>query len=142
MAGATASNDGSMSGNHGGVEDVWLGNVGRCGDRSNDIANTTAVKTLSTNNIGKNLLTNYPNPFSNKTTISFSLPQTTKVSIKIFDMQGELIKILAEAQMQAGAHEILWNAKDKKGNAVNAGIYFLKLEAGNYSQTKKLVVVK
>jgi hypothetical protein len=89
------------------------------------------------------------NPFSNSTTISFSLPQSQKampaarqVSIQIFDMNGRLIRTLADAQMQPGAHQLMWNAKDEKGNTVTVGIYFLRMQSGNYTGTKKLVVVK
>ena len=83
-----------------------------------------------------------PNPFSNSTTISFPLTRSEKVSVRIFDMNGRLIKTLVDAQMQAGAHQITWNAKDENGNAVNAGIYFLKVQTGDYLETKKLVVEK
>ncbi|MEO8086803.1 MAG: T9SS type A sorting domain-containing protein [Bacteroidota bacterium] len=84
----------------------------------------------------------FPNPFSNSTTISFSLPQSEKVSIKIFDMTGRLVKTFAIGEMQKGVQQIEWNATDEKGNALDAGIYFLKLETENYSETKKLSVVR
>ena len=83
-----------------------------------------------------------PNPFSNTTTISFSLPQSTKISFIIFDVNGRLIKTLADAEMQAGTHQLTWNASDEKGNAVVAGMYVLKMHAGNYVETKKIVIVK
>jgi hypothetical protein len=83
-----------------------------------------------------------PNPFSNSTTISFTLPQSQIVSISIYDVNGRLIKTLADAQMQQGAHQLIWNAKDEKGNAVTVGIYFLRMQSENYTGTKKLVVVK
>jgi hypothetical protein len=83
-----------------------------------------------------------PNPFSNSTIISFSLQQAQKVSVIIYDIDGRLIKTLADAEMQAGTHQIVWNAKDEKGNAVSAGIYLLRMQAGNYSETKKLLIVK
>jgi len=83
-----------------------------------------------------------PNPFSNSTTISFTLPQSQKVSIGIFDMKGRLIKTLADAQMQAGTHQLIWNAKDEKGSTLSTGIYFLRMQTGNYAETKKLSVIK
>jgi flagellar hook assembly protein FlgD len=55
-------------------------------------------------------------------------------------MNGRLIKVLADAQMQAGTHQLVWNAKDEKGNAVVAGIYLLKMQTGNYVETKKISV--
>ncbi len=87
-------------------------------------------------------LTIAPNPFSNYTAISFSLPQSQKISITIFDMNGRLIKTLADAEMQTGTHQLTWNASDEKGNAVVAGMYVLKMHAGNYVETKKIVIVK
>jgi len=83
-----------------------------------------------------------PNPFSNTTTISFSLTQSQKVSIQIFDATGRLIKTLTDAQTPVGAHQLVWNARDEKGNAVSTGIYFLRMQAGNYTETKKVVVAK
>ena len=83
-----------------------------------------------------------PNPVSNYTTISFKLLQKQKILISIYDMAGRMVKILANAELQAGTHERSWDTKDEKGNAVSAGIYFLKIQSVNYSETRKLVVVK
>jgi len=52
------------------------------------------------------------------------------------------VKTLADVQMQQGAHQLIWNARDEKGNAVNGGVYLLKMQAGNYTETKKIVVMK
>jgi hypothetical protein len=83
-----------------------------------------------------------PNPFSNTTTISFSLPFSQKVSIQIFDAAGRSIQTLANAEMQGGAHQLIWDAKGENGSAVSAGIYFLRMKTGNYSETKKLIIVR
>jgi hypothetical protein len=90
-----------------------------------------------------------PNPFSSSTTISFTLPQTQKampagrqVSIRVFDVTGILIKVLANSEMQAGTHQLEWNAKDENGNAVSAGMYILKMQAGDYTETKKISVIR
>jgi hypothetical protein len=97
---------------------------------------------LSTTNKNIPVATVYPNPISTSATISFSLTQSQKVSIQIFDETGKLIKTLADEQIQAGTHQLVWNAKDKKGNRVIAGIYFLRMQTGNYTGMKKLVVVR
>jgi len=68
--------------------------------------------------------------------------KSQKVSISVYDLTGRLIKILDNQQMQTGMHQFVWNARDEKGNAVNAGIYFSRMQRGNYSETRKLVVVK
>ncbi len=74
--------------------------------------------------------------------IPFILSQSAKASINIYDMEGRLIKILADNEMLQGNHQIEWNAKNENGNAVSAGTYFFRLDAGNNSQTKKLLVIK
>ncbi|HYV92880.1 MAG TPA: T9SS type A sorting domain-containing protein [Chitinophagales bacterium] len=83
----------------------------------------------------------YPNPVSpdqsGSTTISISLSESQKVSLRIFDMNGRLITTLANAPFEQGNHEIVWNAAD-----VNAGIYFLQLLTEENSETVKLVVAK
>jgi hypothetical protein len=143
IAGATSSNDEDVSGNHGGAEDVWLVNLGKCNDRISASADDDiTTKTTISGEQRKVMLNNYPNPFSNSTTISFFLNQSQKVSIQIFDETGKFVRTLTDAKMQAGTHQLVWNAKDEKGNAVNAGIYFLRMQAGDYTETKKLVVVR
>src|SRR6266536_4448088 len=83
-----------------------------------------------------------PNPFSNTTIISFTLLQSQKVSIIIFDVNGRLIKTLANVQMQPGTYQLVWNARDEKGKGVDAGIYFLKMQTGNKNETIRLSVMK
>ena len=82
-------------------------------------------------------LISYPNPFSNSTTISFILSQSQKVSLKIYDMTGRVVKILADAKFEKGRHELQWNAA-----GVTAGTYLLQINAGNYTETKRLSVIK
>lgn len=79
----------------------------------------------------------YPNPLSSSTTISFSLSQSQKISLKIFDMNGKLVKAIADKMFESGDQQIKWNTLD-----VKAGIYLLRMEGTNYSETKKLVVIK
>ena len=84
----------------------------------------------------------FPNPISQSTTITFSIPNESSVSVKIYDMSGRLVKILADANMQQGNHQLLWDAKDGSGMLVPSGFYLLKMNAGNYMATKKLSVIK
>ena len=79
----------------------------------------------------------YPNPASGSATVSFSLSQTQKVSFKLFDMTGRLVSTLEDEIFEEGENEFLWNA-----SGVNAGIYFLKMNAGSDSETKKISVIK
>ncbi|MCW3116169.1 MAG: hypothetical protein JWM28_251, partial [Chitinophagaceae bacterium] len=87
-------------------------------------------------------LTVYPNPVSNSTTILFSVPQSGNVSMQVFDLSGRLITTLVNQKMQAGNHQLKWNANDENGNAMSSGIYLLRLNTGSYSETKKLSVIK
>lgn len=79
----------------------------------------------------------FPNPISNSSTISFSLSQSQKVSLKIFDVNGRLIKTLADKYFEQGENKIEWNAEE-----VNAGIYFLQFKSAENLQTEKLIVTK
>jgi hypothetical protein len=84
----------------------------------------------------------YPNPVSNSTEILFSINKASKVSLKIFDLNGRLITTLANEAMQAGVHKIKWNISDGIAMLVPSGIYLLRVETGNYSETRKLTVIK
>jgi len=88
-------------------------------------------------NEGQFGLTIYPNPFSTSANIFFALDEAQNVSLKVFDMNGRLVTILADASFEEGDNEIVWNAAE-----VNAGIYFLRMETASYSENRKLVVVK
>src|SRR4029077_17918600 len=66
-------------------------------------------------NRDENILACYPNPFSQSTTISFSLSQSEHVSLKIFDVEGRLIRTLVNDVMSAGMHELTWNVRDENG---------------------------
>ena len=93
------------------------------------VANEQTIETSS--------LSIYPNPVSTSTTVSFYVEETKNVSLKIFDVSGRLVTTLADASFEEGDYEITWNAAE-----VNSGIYFLRMEAGDYSVTEKLSVVK
>jgi subtilisin family serine protease len=84
-----------------------------------------------------NLYQNYPNPFNPSTIIKYDLPQTGFVSLKIYDALGREITSLVNNQQEAGVHEIVWNAKD-----FTSGVYFYKLQSGEYTATKKLMLIK
>jgi hypothetical protein len=80
---------------------------------------------------------NYPNPFNASTRIRFNLPQTTVVKLSVYDLLGRKIELLLSEKRQAGIHEVVWNAKDAP-----SGIYLIRLEAGEYTETKKLILQK
>jgi hypothetical protein len=80
---------------------------------------------------------NYPNPFNPATTIAFHLPASSFVTLKVFNTAGQEIASLVDRQLPAGDHRTEWNA-----SGVPSGIYFYRIQAGIYSETKKLVVLK
>lgn len=80
---------------------------------------------------------NYPNPFNPSTKISFSLPHSANVSLKVFDMLGREIATLVNGYTNAGSHEVTFNASN-----LSSGIYFYKLVSGNFTEIKKMMLVK
>jgi hypothetical protein len=86
-------------------------------------------------------LTNYPNPFNPTTTISLSLPVASDWSVKVYNVAGQLVKEYA-GYADAGMVNVVWNGTDNSGSSVASGIYFYKAEAGKFSATKKMVLMK
>lgn len=88
------------------------------------------------------LLQNYPNPFTSSTAIYYHIPASGYVSIKVYDSAGRLVKSLADGVEDVGSRMIEWNGLDKYGREAASGVYFCKLNFGEFSQTKKMVVVR
>jgi hypothetical protein len=80
---------------------------------------------------------NYPNPFNPSTTITFSIPEATFVTIKIFNSLGEEVETLIARELILGNYKYDWNAAN-----LPSGIYFYKLQAGDFVQTKKMILVR
>lgn len=80
---------------------------------------------------------NYPNPFNPSTMIRFSLPSTSNVRLTIYNTLGELIMTLAEGNYEAGTYDVEFSA-----SGISSGIYFYRIEAGNFAETKKMIVMK
>ena len=80
---------------------------------------------------------NYPNPFNPETKIDFSIPQNNLVTIKVYDVTGKEVMTLVNKQMTKGSYTVTFD-----GKAFNSGVYFYKLTSGNYSETKKMILVK
>lgn len=85
----------------------------------------------------ENTISIFPNPVTQSSTILFTLSQSQNVSLKVFDLNGRLVRTLAENIYEAGENEIVWNAEN-----VNAGIYFLQFQSVETLQTEKLIVTK
>jgi hypothetical protein len=85
---------------------------------------------------------NYPNPFNPVTTIAYSLPEQSHVMLEIFNILGQRVRTLLGAFQSAGYHRITWDGKDDQGKDVSSGIYFYRLEAGDFTDSKKMVILK
>jgi flagellar hook assembly protein FlgD len=85
---------------------------------------------------------NYPNPFNPLTEIKFSLPENSPVKLVIFNVLGQKVKTLLDRDMQAGNHSVIWDGKNQDGNDVGSGIYFYRIEAGQYKVSRKMLVIK
>ena len=85
---------------------------------------------------------NYPNPFNPITTISYDLPEHSYVTIIIYDMMGREITRLVDQNQNSGFKSVLWNATDKYGREVSAGLYLYKIQTGEYIDTKKMILLK
>jgi hypothetical protein len=83
------------------------------------------------------LYQNYPNPFNPTTVISYQLPANTLVTLKVYDELGRLVKTLLEDRQTAGTHSVTFSA-----SSLSSGVYFYRLTAGSFIETKKLMVIK
>jgi hypothetical protein len=79
----------------------------------------------------------YPNPFNPVTTLSFTLPTESEVALSIYNLQGREVTTLIDANMDAGYHSVVWNADE-----FGSGVYFIKMVAGEYVNTQKLMLIK
>jgi hypothetical protein len=102
------------------------------GDAATEVANDRNELSLK-----YSLHQNYPNPFNPSTTISFSLPYPNKVSLKVYTVLGQEVSTIINGVMQAGNHSVQFDA-----NSLSGGIYFYRLIAGEYVQTKSFVLLK
>lgn len=85
---------------------------------------------------------NYPNPFNPETDICYSLTKAENVKLTIYNILGQKIRTLVDEYQPAGTKTAHWDGKDENGNSVNSGIYFYRITAGQFSQTKKMVLMK
>jgi hypothetical protein len=89
-----------------------------------------------------NLYNAYPNPFNPITTIRYDLPEPSNVNIIIYDMLGRVVSNLVSSTQNAGYKSVQWNATNNEGQPVSAGLYLYTIQAGEFRQTKKMVLLK
>ncbi len=101
------------------------------------ISGTTKVKKLDATTSSKIELTNYPNPFNPITTIQFLLPKAERVSLKVYNTLGKLVATLINKKMNAGLQSVNFDASN-----LSSGLYFYKIDAGNFVDVKKMILLK
>ncbi|MCK6614653.1 MAG: T9SS type A sorting domain-containing protein [Ignavibacteriaceae bacterium] len=85
---------------------------------------------------------NYPNPFNPETTIKFGIPEETVVSVKVYNLLGELVVTLHKGILKPGHHTLVWNGRNSAGQSVGGGIYLYSLETGSYRNVRKMIILK
>lgn len=95
----------------------------------------TVIKTF-------NLLQNYPNPFNPSTAIEYQLPKTGNVEIKIFSINGQLVKTLESTHQIAGTHTVVWDGRNNGGQTVASGLYVYQVAFENSILAKKMLFIK
>ncbi|MDZ7725829.1 MAG: T9SS type A sorting domain-containing protein [candidate division KSB1 bacterium] len=88
------------------------------------------------------LMNNYPNPFNPVTTIEYSLSNTEKVELSVYNVIGEKVAELVNQEQSAGEYSIQWDGTDQMGNKVSTGVYIYQIRAGSFTSTQKMVLVK
>jgi hypothetical protein len=85
---------------------------------------------------------NYPNPFNPVTTITFTLPRQEKVELEVYNLLGKKVRVLLQEQMIAGSHLVQWDGRNDAGESLGSGIYFYRLKAGDFVQTRRMLLLK
>ncbi|MEE8577394.1 MAG: T9SS type A sorting domain-containing protein [candidate division Zixibacteria bacterium] len=84
---------------------------------------------------------NYPNPFNPSTTIEYSLPQLAHVSLTIYNVNGQTVKILVDDIKSRGQHLVQWNGVDQNGHQIASGMYFYRIQTGDYTSSQKMILL-
>lgn len=127
------------------IYDMRSGNTGNLVNWTLNIKYSSQV---SVNNIGSNipdkysLSQNYPNPFNPSTRIKFQLKEAGFVKLKVYNLIGSEIATLVNGNLQAGEYEVPFNVNQLENKNISSGVYFYRLETGDFIQTKKMVVIK
>jgi hypothetical protein len=85
---------------------------------------------------------NYPNPFNGLTTIAYTIGERCRVELAIFDPSGRLVRGIEQGEREPGRYTTAWNGKDNAGRAVSSGVYFCRIKAGKFRETRKIVYMR
>ena len=92
--------------------------------------------------ITTSLVGNHPNPFNPVTQIDFSIATASRVTIEVFNLKGQLVRSLADEEMDSGHHTVQWTGDDDNGKPVGSGVFFYRMKTGDYTSTKKMLLLK
>ena len=85
----------------------------------------------------------YPNPFNPTTTIEYSVAASCRVTLRVYDLAGRVVRTLVDEPVEAGEHAVVWEGTSDSGKRAGSGVYFLKMETGQgFSAARKLVLLK
>jgi hypothetical protein len=84
----------------------------------------------------------HPNPFNPTTKIEFDIQSTAKVSIRIFDVTGRLVRVLVDETLDAGRHDAVWDGTNESGAKAASGTYFCRMTAGSFTESRKLILLR
>lgn len=85
---------------------------------------------------------NYPNPFNPTTELAFALPKAAHVELSVFNVLGQKVATVVNGEYPAGEHTATWDGTNSNGGSVSSGVYFYRIEAGDYSKTRKMMLLK
>jgi hypothetical protein len=85
---------------------------------------------------------NYPNPFNPETHIQYQLSERSHVTIRVYNMMGQLVKTLVDSERPAGFYSVRWDGADSNGQLVSSGIYVYRMESPSFVQTRKMLMLK
>ena len=113
-----------------------------CTPHAPDMSGTISASASSITQIneiaaGFKISQNYPNPFNPSTKINFAIPKSSQVVLKIYDNNGKEVSTLVNARLNAATYETEWNASD-----VNSGVYYYRIQADNFTETRKMLLIK
>ncbi len=102
------------------------------------------VKKSSTTSLPEaySLAQNYPNPFNPTTTIEYTVGHSGPVSLDVINVKGQIVRHLVDRAMPAGTHSVQWDATNERGERVSSGVYFYRLVAGDFAETKSMTLLK
>jgi len=119
----------------------WIIGVGGVVIKINQ--NLTGISKINFNKIiNYKLFSNYPNPFNPTTTITYEIPRASKVILTIYNTLGQKIKTLVNKQQTAGRYELVWDGRNETEQEVASGIYLYQLKAGDFVETKKMILMR